>query len=330
MKKILVLAACSVGALCAPAHAQSSTDVVVMRRTVAPPTVRHDPTPAPTPVGTATPAPVVSPTPAPAATPTPTPTPTPALTYSWQTGDWSSWSKACGTGATRTRTVSCQRSDITPSIEANCTGSRPLDSETADNFTGCTGNWVTTTTTDACVAYETTVRKTVTCNKPDGSVDTTNATCNPTTRPAESVTPSSCSPDYQWKVYTVVQETTQLNGKNYLVTPDLKTSYRVGAQCYDAKGSVKPDAACASTTKKPEYARNVPVTMSVAWKETGMGEQKIRVNVKDILRAAGATWIEENSLYYPTPTNGYNVCGGAANYYSSITGPNPVVTTCVK
>lgn len=324
MKKILVLAACSVGALCAPAHAQSSTDVVVMRRTVAPPTVRHDPTPAPTPVGTATPAPGVSPTPAPAATPTPTPTPTPALTYSWQTGEWGSWSVACGKDATRTRTISCQRSDITPSIEANCTGSRPSDSEKADNFTGCTGSWVTTTTTDACVAFETTVRKTVTCNKPDGSVDTTGATCNPNTRPEASATPASCNPAYQWRVYSIIQRITVVNGKNYVVTPDMKSSYEVAAQCYDSAGRVTLNTSCAATSPKPGFANNVPVSFS-------SDGQKIVLNLKDVLRIAGATWISESDIFYPVPSNGNNVCGGASKYYSSIySGPNGMPTTCVK
>ncbi len=62
-------------------------------------------------------------------------------TFSWATSDYSPWSTTCGAGATRSREIHCQRSDLTPADASSCTGSPPDASETADVYTGCSTYW---------------------------------------------------------------------------------------------------------------------------------------------------------------------------------------------
>ena len=58
-------------------------------------------------------------------------------TYTWQTGSWSSWSSTCGS-ATRTRDVTCRRSNGTTVADSSCNSrTKPASSETSNITTGC-------------------------------------------------------------------------------------------------------------------------------------------------------------------------------------------------
>lgn len=58
-------------------------------------------------------------------------------TWGWETSYWSNWSSTCSESATRTRTVSCKRSDGSSADETQCTEARPAASETGPISSGC-------------------------------------------------------------------------------------------------------------------------------------------------------------------------------------------------
>jgi len=94
-------------------------------------------------------------------------------TFDWEPGDWSDWSDgACSDNATRTRTISCLRSDGTSVADSNCNaGSRPADNETAAVYDGCEIKWETTAWSgwsSDCSATASRSR-TVECKRADGS-----------------------------------------------------------------------------------------------------------------------------------------------------------------
>ena len=110
--------------------------------------------------------------------------------FSWSEGAWSPYSSTCSTRATRTRDVSCLRSDGTAAPESSCDpAARPAASEVLPVYEGCSFGWKTGEFLDpgsACTAAETQTR-TVTCQRDlDGSV-APDASCAPQPRP-ESTT----------------------------------------------------------------------------------------------------------------------------------------------
>jgi hypothetical protein len=87
--------------------------------------------------------------------------------YAWETGSWSTPSRTCGS-ATRTRTVTCGRSDGTTVDDAQCTGARPDADETVTDYSACSYRW---TYTDWLVAQgcgATMDRRTASCVRQDG------------------------------------------------------------------------------------------------------------------------------------------------------------------
>src|SRR3546814_18942850 len=56
--------------------------------------------------------------------------------YNWITGAWAGWSSPCSASATRTRSVSCQRSAGAIVAGGNCAGGRPAPSELAAQLGG--------------------------------------------------------------------------------------------------------------------------------------------------------------------------------------------------
>src|SRR3546814_5245013 len=68
--------------------------------------------------------------------------------YSWITGAWGGWSSTCSASATRTRSVSCQRSDGAIVADGNCAGGKPATSEVSAQYGCCSyspsyGGWST-------------------------------------------------------------------------------------------------------------------------------------------------------------------------------------------
>jgi hypothetical protein len=110
--------------------------------------------------------------------------------FSWNEGAWSPYSSTCSARATRTRDVSCLRSDGTTAPESSCDpAARPAVGETSPVYEGCSFSWKTGEFLDpgpSCTTAETQTR-TVTCQRDlDGSV-TPDASCAPQPRP-ESTT----------------------------------------------------------------------------------------------------------------------------------------------
>ena len=105
--------------------------------------------------------------------------------YSWNTGAWGGWSSTCSSSATRTRAVSCQRSDGAIVADGNCPGGKPATSEVAAQYGGCSyspsyGGWST------CVSGS--QSRSVTCTRSDG-VQVAASYCG--TTPTQSQTCSS-------------------------------------------------------------------------------------------------------------------------------------------
>lgn len=203
MKKTLVLLGlCSV-ALPQAVVAQTSGDVVVMRRPIAPP--KKDMggapgTPTPGPVVTPTPTPP-SPTPSPVPTPAPSPSPTPAA-GTWEAGDWT-WSdgNACNANATQTRTMRCVAEGQTVD-NMRCTGGMPETSRTVERFDGCgyeATNWSAWTPSSTCSATATKTR-TAQCLRSDGTI-VGNAACATRgidlSETVQEANYSSCA--YEWR-----------------------------------------------------------------------------------------------------------------------------------
>ena len=91
--------------------------------------------------------------------------------YGWQTSSWGSWSSTCTSSASRSRSVSCIRSDGTSVSGTNCTASKPATSETAAVYSGCSYSWATSSWVDpgaSCTDAESQTR-TVKCRRSDGT-----------------------------------------------------------------------------------------------------------------------------------------------------------------
>lgn len=110
-------------------------------------------------------------------------------TFAWSVSNWSSVN-ACSANATRTRTVTCRRSDESPADEANCVGEKPASSETLEDYSSCAYNWKSSAFTwDSACSDNATGTRSVTCHRGDGS-DTlvSDSFCNSETRPSSTAT----------------------------------------------------------------------------------------------------------------------------------------------
>jgi hypothetical protein len=108
--------------------------------------------------------------------------------YSWNVGGWSGWSSTCSASATRTRAVSCRRSDGTTVSDGYCAGGKPATSEVSAQYGGCSytpsyGSW------SACTSGSQT--RSVTCTRSDG-VQVAASYCGTTPTQTQSCTPPSC------------------------------------------------------------------------------------------------------------------------------------------
>ena len=205
MKKFLTMLATTT-AMAMPVVVQaqtSNTDVVVMRRTIAPPT-RTVPTPTPTttptPTSTPTPTQTPTPTPTPTTTPTPTPTPTPDAAR-WVPSDWTYVDSAtCTDSARQTRTVTCQ--DGTTEVDvARCTAAKPDLTQTVARTDGCTYAWTPIAYTPYDSSCADAATRTVTapsvCKRSDQKTETDETKCG--TKPVPELTRAiydSCTTDW--------------------------------------------------------------------------------------------------------------------------------------
>lgn len=61
--------------------------------------------------------------------------------YEWAVGEYGEWSSTCSSSATRTRTVSCRRTDGKTVADSFCPGEKPDLQETGNISTSCTYEW---------------------------------------------------------------------------------------------------------------------------------------------------------------------------------------------
>lgn len=109
-----------------------------------------------------------------------------ACTFGWQAGEWSVPAAACGT-STRTRPVSCARSDGATVDDASCAAMpRPSATEEVGDLSGCTYRWVQTGMGDwsTCIDGSQTRPVQSECHRSDG-MKVSESNCPSGTRPAD-------------------------------------------------------------------------------------------------------------------------------------------------
>ena len=98
-----------------------------------------------------------------------------SCTYSWNPSSntgWTSWSSTCSTNATRTRSVSCLRSDGSTVPDSSCSGAKPATSETSSQLGGCGYAWEASafsTYSSTCSSSATRTRSVV-CRRSDNTI----------------------------------------------------------------------------------------------------------------------------------------------------------------
>ena len=176
--------------------------------------------------------------------------------YDWRASAWSDWSSSCQAGATRTRTVSCVRSDGVASADASCGGSRPDAVETSDQYGGCSFSWKPGdwgAVVPGC--GDSTRTRVVQCVRADGTA-TADASCDAGSRPASS----EAAKDYSTCSFTWTQGAWSAPS----ATCGAATSTR-SVQCRSSDGRVVADSSCAGP--RPDASRSTDETAgcSFAW-----------------------------------------------------------------
>ena len=128
-----------------------------------------------------------------------TTTQTSGCTYGWVPGSYGAAAPACGT-STRSRTVTCQRSDGTTADQSLCTAAKPATSEPVSDYSTCSYDWnVSSWNGTAGCGSTVTQTRTVSCQRSnlDAVADSYCTTAKPS--PTQTITDySACS--YSWKV----------------------------------------------------------------------------------------------------------------------------------
>lgn len=136
-----LMAVTALAGLTTPALAQENSDLVVMRRKIAPARPVQAPTPTPTPA-------TGEPAPTPAPTPTPTAPPEGYGEARWVSSAYGSWSSGCSDNAIRTRTSGCMKPRLSDGVMVAATGEcmqpTPVDEERAAVYSSCQYDWMTT------------------------------------------------------------------------------------------------------------------------------------------------------------------------------------------
>lgn len=142
--------------------------------------------------------------------------------YSWNAGAWSGWSSTCSPSATRTRSVSCQRSDGSFVSDASCGTAKPGTSEVAAQYGGCSydasfGNW------SSCSSGS--QSRSVTCTRSDGvqvAASNCGITVNPSSEESRSCTLPTCIRDApQARAFYMANPIQWIAGSYPLSGPDI-------------------------------------------------------------------------------------------------------------
>lgn len=183
--------------------------------------------------------------------------------YSWNAGAYSAWSAACSATATRTRSVSCVRSDGSPAgddvcgaisakpatVETDNTSSCPAPGTGGDTGTGVAGEWTPgawsfVSSTPACAQNAARTRD-VTCTADGKTVDVSKCTAAKPATAGEAERTDGCS--FGWGI-----------GDYGPYAPECSaTSTRSRTvQCIRSGGdtvpAIAPDAACSAAGTRPQ------------------------------------------------------------------------------
>jgi len=108
-----------------------------------------------------------------------------SCSYVWESGAYGAWSSTCSTAATRTRSITCRRSDGQLVPDDKCGGGKPAASETGPNLVDCGYEWTTPTEwkyASNC-SSNTTRSRTTSCRRADGVI-VADSQCLASTKPS--------------------------------------------------------------------------------------------------------------------------------------------------
>lgn len=159
--------------------------------------------------------------------------------FRWVEGAWTGYSSTCSATASRTRDVSCFRSDGTKVADASCDpAARPAAQERVPVYEGCSHSWKTGDFLDpgpSCTTAETQTR-TVVCQRDLDGTPATDAACAPQPRPNSSTVVedfSACgyeAADWSPYVWSSTCSATAIRTRT--------------AQCRRSDGTKVPDVEC--------------------------------------------------------------------------------------
>ena len=124
-----------------------------------------------------------------------------SCTYGWSVGEYGSYSSTCNAVASRSRLVSCRRSDGTVVQDELCPGVKPASEDVSANFSGCSYSWAESpwgASSSSCSTAATQTRARAQCIRSDAS--------------RTSVDPSFCDAASEPPVSRVVED---LSGCTY-------------------------------------------------------------------------------------------------------------------
>lgn len=173
-------------------------------------------------------------------------------TWNWSTGGWGATTGGCPGRSTRSRTVSCVRSDGYVDSDQNCNaGTRPASSET----TACpyTWNWAAggwSGYNSGCSASATRTRSVV-CQRNDGYADS-DQFCNAGTRPAASET----TPVYSSCTYSSQQDGGFSECQN--------STQSVALRCQRSDGTYVANSNCGTGDRATQSCNSTPTICAIA------------------------------------------------------------------
>lgn len=247
MRLLTILLATTVIGAPSGALAQTApqpSDVIIMRRVLAPPNPQAVATPTPTPSGTPTP------------TPTPTQAPGPAQ---WNEGDWTfTGTETCTSSAPQTRTVTCEgATGVVP--DSNCTATKPPSSRSVERTEGCTYSWQDGTYSaysSACSDAATRTQLTpTTCVRSDGTA-VPDTQCDQNTKP----NPELIKGQYQGCTNSWILTDPGTWSSTCSTTATRQITYQCRRSGVNVTTTFVPDAEC--PTANPSYTEGPATTTS--------------------------------------------------------------------
>lgn len=185
--------------------------------------------------------------------------------FEWNVADWSEWSSSCG-DATRTRAVTCKRSDGNTVDDSSCGADRPASTETSYVTTGCGIAWSASPwRSESTCAANTLMTRDVSCRRSDGQIlpDESCAGAKPEQEKHEDDF-STCS--YTWSVGEYGEPST---------TCGTATVSRT-VSCQRSDGARVSEDQCNGAGEKPQASYEVEMATSCTYKwESGDWQEPV-------------------------------------------------------